>query len=129
MGTSSILAGAVMAAVLRASGKSCDKKELIHAVCMRKFALISYLRIYKRLGFLESIHIDFFFNASFHGLTLWKNEDKHQFQADILGKAQLISGARHIDYTVKQEYLAQPTIKTFWRKLVLAQLFYSVPGH
>ncbi|XP_056009006.1 L-fucose kinase-like isoform X1 [Ostrea edulis] len=32
MGTSSILAGAVMAAVLRASGKSCDKKGLIHAV-------------------------------------------------------------------------------------------------
>uniref|UniRef100_A0A8W8K6I8 L-fucose kinase n=1 Tax=Magallana gigas TaxID=29159 RepID=A0A8W8K6I8_MAGGI len=32
MGTSSILAGAVMAALLRASGKSCDKKGLIHAV-------------------------------------------------------------------------------------------------
>lgn len=36
MGTSSILAGAVMAAVLRASGKSCDKKGLIHAVCIWK---------------------------------------------------------------------------------------------
>ncbi|XP_021373527.1 L-fucose kinase-like isoform X1 [Mizuhopecten yessoensis] len=32
MGTSSILAGAVMAALLRASGKSCDRKGLIHAV-------------------------------------------------------------------------------------------------
>jgi len=32
MGTSSTLAGAVMAALLRAGGKSCDKKGLIHAV-------------------------------------------------------------------------------------------------
>ncbi|XP_022341951.2 L-fucose kinase-like isoform X3 [Crassostrea virginica] len=32
MGTSSILAGAVMACLLRASGKTCDKKGLIHAV-------------------------------------------------------------------------------------------------
>ncbi|KAJ8302778.1 hypothetical protein KUTeg_019174 [Tegillarca granosa] len=32
MGTSSILSGAVMSALLRAAGKSCDKKGLIHAV-------------------------------------------------------------------------------------------------
>lgn len=32
MGTSSILAGAVMAALLRASGKTCDRKGLVHAV-------------------------------------------------------------------------------------------------